>query len=780
MLLRDLPYSNADRLFVIRTLAPDGTAGSVTHREFAPIYLRSDHPDVENAAIVWSQASQLNGSDGTPYLTRRYGVTDQFFKVFRTPMALGRGFESTDEPGQVVIAYAAWRDAFGSDPDIVGKTIRAEGGQLRVVGVTAREFEFPENPGFWYLMRLAPAYDNVRAYRGLVRLRPGRSREQIQSGLTRLSTELGTDSVTHQPPRFVVDSMLTYIVGDLRATVLILFGATGILLAIAAINVANLLLSRATARAREMALRDAVGAGRWRIMRYLLIESLMSTTLGGVLGLGLAAAGIRTLMAIAPPELPRLGTVPLDARVLMFAVGLTLILGILVGLVPALRLARNPLHPLINEAGRGSASAARHWLLSGLVVTEIALAVLLVIGAGLLIRSYLKLAATEPGFVPDGLLTATMNVPGHTSATVRIDSQGRRQLQASYDPMANFFRELEARIKALHGVEAVASTTALPLSDSVSTAGTRFTLPDRVQNNPGDASFAATDRAVSRPFFDTMKVRLLAGRGFDTNDRPYAGGVAIVNEAFARQFFPGEDPIGKRIHFPENRWVPTDTGFQFSHRTVDDLDIIGVVGDVRFGGLAHPAEPSIPLERAVDLAASLACRANGVEDPAALIAPIRTTIAAMDPNVGAQFETYGAIIDRATARERMGTTLLSLFGVTALMLAAVGVYGLMSSSVAQRTGEIAVRSALGATSGGIVRLFLQRGLLLAVAGVVLGVTGAAFLRRAVASELYGIVGLDVKVFAVAPIILLAVAGVACFIPARRAARIDPAELLRIE
>ena len=203
---------------------------------------------------------------------------------------------------------------------------------------------------------------------------------------------------------------------------------------------------------------------------------------------------------------------------------------------------------------------------------------------------------------------------------------------------------------------------------------------------------------------------MLAGRGFDANDRPYAGGVAIVNEAFARQFFPGEDPIGKRIHFPENRWVPTDTGFQFSHRTVDDLDIIGVVGDVRFVGLAHPAEPSIYLssEQWIWRRRSIVVR-TASQDPAALIAPVRTTIAAMDPNVGAQFETYGEIMDRATARERMGTTLLSLFGITALTLAAVGVYGLMSYSVAQRTGEIAVRSALGATSGGILRLFLQRG-----------------------------------------------------------------------
>jgi predicted permease len=679
----------------------------------------------------------------------------------------------------VVISYAAWRDAFGFDPNIVGKTIKAEVGQAIVLGVTAKEFEFPENPGFWYLMRLAPAYDNVRAYRGLVRVRPGRSRERLQAELSRLSQELGPDSVTHQSPRLVADSMLTYIVGSLRGTVLILFGATVVLLAIASINVASLLLSRASVLAREMALRDAMGAGRWRLMRHLLIDSLVSTALGAALGLVLAVVGVRLLMAIAPPELPRLGSVPVDWHVLLFAGGLGLSLGLLVGLVPAVRLLRNPLHPLINDAGRGTTDGpAQPWILSGLVVTEIALAVLLVIGAGLLVRSYRNLTATDPGFRPDRLLTATLNVSGHTAVTYVTDSQGGRQIRA-YDPMATFFREFEGRIKALPGVESVASTTILPLGNVVSTAGTRFALPDRGEGITQEAPFAAMDGAVSPEFFDAMKVRFLAGRGFNADDRPYGGGVAVVNETFARRFFAGENPIGKRIHFPENRWVPGDTGYQFSHRTIDDLEIIGVVGDVRFVGLAQPAEPAIYLssEQWIWRRRSLVVRTVS-PNPATLIAAIRSTLASMDPNVGAEFETYDAIMRRATARERLGMTLLSLFGFTALVLAAVGVYGLMAYSVAQRLGEIAVRAALGATSGSILRLFMLRGIVLSTTGVVLGTVTALALRHVVASELYGMSGPELGAFGLVPGVLLLIAGLACFIPALRATRVDPARLLR--
>jgi putative ABC transport system permease protein len=778
VLLRDLPYPDADRLFVIRALAPDGGLGNVTRREFAPVYLEKDYPYVENAAIVWSQPTQMIGADGTPYLTRRYGVTDQFFKVFRSRMALGRGFEP-DDVGGVVLSYAAWRDAFNSAPDIVGRVIQAESGQMRVFGVTAKEFEFPENPGFWYLMRLAPAYDNVRSYRGLIRVQPGVSREQVQATLNQLSTRLGPDSVTHQPPILIAQSMLDYIVGDLRSTVLILFGATGLLLAIASINVANLLLSRASARAREMALREAVGGTRWRLLRQLLTESVLLTAMGAVLGLGLAVAGTRLLMRLAPPELPRLDTVPIDARVILFGLGLTLAVGILVGLVPALRLLRNPLGALINEAGRGTAGGpARHWMFSSLVVTEIALAVLLVIASGLLVRSYLNLIGTDPGFNPDRLLTVTMNVPGHTSFSRTANPDG---LPASpYGPMAEFFRDLESRIRSLPGVVSAASATTVPLTSVPSTAGTRFSIPGRPGGDTAEAPFAATDRAVSADFFRTMGIRFIAGRGFDSTDRPFGNGVAIVDDTFARRFFPGENPVGQRIHFPDNRWVPTDTGIQHSHRTVDDLQIIGVVADVRYVDLAQPSEPTIYLssEQWIWRRRSIAVRVTG--GPETLVAPIRSTITSMDAKVGAQFETYDSIMNRATARERLGMTLLIVFGAIAVVLAAVGVYGLMSYLVAQRAGEIAVRSAMGATAGNIVRLFLRRGAWLALTGVALGVAGAVVLREIVASQLYGVSSLDARVFTLVPVGLLAVALLACLIPSRRATRVHPADLLRLE
>lgn len=354
VLIRELPYPNGDRIYVMRALAGDGLPGNITRREFAPIYERENHPTVETAAIVWSQDSQLVGSDKRGHPAVRYGVTDRFFDVFATPMALGRGFEPNENPGRIVITYRIWRDVFGSDPDIVGKSVAAEGMNLQVVGVTAPQFEFPEDPGFFYLMRIGTPYDNVRGYRGFMRLRDGRSADDIQRDLTQLASELGLDPVTGQRPVLVAEPFLEYVVGDLKSTVLVLFGATAILLLIACINVTNLLLSRTTTRSREVALREAVGAGRWRIVRQLLTESLVLTIIGGALGLAIATAGIRTFLAIAPTGLPRLGEVPIDTRVLLFSLGATIVTGLLVGLAPAARLARNQLRSLINESGRGT------------------------------------------------------------------------------------------------------------------------------------------------------------------------------------------------------------------------------------------------------------------------------------------------------------------------------------------------------------------------------------------------------------------------------------------
>jgi predicted permease len=386
VLLRPLPYPDANQIYLVRTVGPDGSiSGDIRPPEFKPFYEATHHDTVAAAAIAWSQSVQIIGADGKPHPTTRYGVTDQFFEVFGTGMARGQAFTRGQRPGGVVLAYAIWRDLFASDPKIVGRTVMVEGGPRQVVGVARADFAFPENPGFWYLMRLGDSYDRVRGYRGFARLRAGKTREQFQAELARNAAAIGPDPVTHQPSIVRAQPFLDHVVGDLGFTVRLLFAATGVLLLIACINVTNLMLSRTGVRAREMALREAIGARRWRVMRQLLIESLVFTVPGGILGLAAAAVSVRVLLRMAPEGLPRLDDVRLDGEVMLFALAVTIVTGLAVGLAPAWRLARNPLRTLVNEAGRGAAdTTSSHRAFSTLVVTEIALAVLLTIGAGLL------------------------------------------------------------------------------------------------------------------------------------------------------------------------------------------------------------------------------------------------------------------------------------------------------------------------------------------------------------------------------------------------------------
>jgi len=782
VLIRDLPYRDADRVYITRATAADGLPGNVTRREFAPIYEREDHPIVEAATIVWSQETQIAATGEQAQPTVRYGVTDGFFKVFETPMALGHGFETTDRVASIVISYPVWRDVFGSDPDIIGKSVAAEGMTLPVVGVTSPDFDFPEDPGFFYLMRIGAGFDNVRAYRGFVRLRPDRTLQQYEGELARVGAELGLDPVTNETPNLVAHSMLEYVVGDLRPTVLLLFGATGILLLIACINVTNLLLSRTTVRSREMAMREAVGAGRWRVIRQLLTESLLLTLAGGVLGVALANGASRTLLAVAPAGLPRLDAAPMDTTVLLFAAGATLLTGLLVGLAPAWRLVRNDLRGLMNEGGRGTPGGpAPSRTFSVLVVSELALAVVLVTGAGLLVRSFINLTMTDPGFNPDRVLTVTMNVPGRLDYGRPQMVDGRPVFERSpYSPVGEFFRDLEERVGGMSGVEAVASSTLLPLTGDQEIVSLTFSLPDQ----PGvaaDAAWTAPVPAVSPGFFDTMGMRLLRGRPLAWSDREGAPGVAVVNETFARRFFPDQDPLGQRIRWRLNRYVPTDTGFQFGHLMVEEVEVVGVVSDAKYLSLAQPAEPAIYVssEQFIHRRRALVVRTTS-DDPATMVSALRNQIDLIDPLVGTEFAVYATTVRDSIARERLGAALLVTFGAVALLLAAVGVYGLMSHSVAQRFGEMALRSALGSSSGQVLRLVMGRGLRLALVGIAAGVTGAFLLRQVVASQLFGVTALDPPVFVGVVAVLLGVAVLACYLPARRATRVDPADLLRTE
>lgn len=791
VLLRDLPYPDPGQIYMMRTVAPDGTAtGGITPPETRYFTDNPDDPVVQALAYGWSQETQIVGGDGVTYDTRRYGVTQQFFDVFGTRMELGQGFGDgaltpTEVGGvmmiapPIVISYQVWRDLFASDRDIIGKTIEVEGSPRQVVGVTLESFEFPENPGYWSMMSLGPGYDRTR-YRAYVRLRPGRTADQFQAELDRLPVELGPDPATGRPMTYVAQPFLEYVVGDLRATVTILLGATAILLLIACINVTNLMLSRATAHSREAALREALGAGRWRTLRRLTTESLVLAFAGGALGVMLGAFGVRLLLS-AGPTLPRLDAVPMDRTVLTFALGVTVVTGVLIGLAPAWRLARTELLGLLNESGHGSrAGLGPNRVFGPLVVVEVALAVILVIGAGLLVRTYSNLTTSELGFDPDRALTFFMNVPGRISIDYDVTPGGDVTYTGSlYQPVAQFYSELEERIEALPGVEAVTDAKSVPLAPVQYDRNQIINLPDQ----PGgtEAIAEAITRAVGDDFFEVMGIRVVQGRGLEPTDREGTPGVALVNETFARRFFPGQNPLGQRIHYADNRFKPLNTGFQFGHYTVDDVEVVGVVGDVKYTGLAEPIVPTvfISTEQWIDRRRHLVVRA-ATDDVGALVPAITREIEAMDPSLTARFELYSTIVRASTARERLGTTLLVVFGLVALALASVGIYGLMSYYVAQRRGEIAVRSAMGASAGSVMGLVMRRGVSYAVAGIVLGVAGAAALRRVLESQLFGISALDVPVFVLVPLILLGVATLACFLPSRRATKIHPADLLRAE
>lgn len=759
VLLRDLPYPDPGQIYLMRSVTTEGSStGPLRPREARPLYEVEDHPTVEAAALAWSQEAQIIGGDDRAYLTTRYGVTDQFFEVFLPQMELGRGFERGENPGVAVLAYSTWRDLFGSDPEIIGKVVQLDPGPSPVVGVAPPGFEFPGDAGYWWLMRLGTGFDRIRGYTGFLRLRPDRSGEQIETDITTLVDNIGPDPFEGRTVALVAQPLFDYVVGDLAPTVAILFGATGVLLLIASINVTNLLLSRVTARARELSLREAVGAGRWRLVRQLLTESLMLSLAGGVLGVAVAGAGLRLLPWIAPQDLPRIDGVALDSTVLLFALGTTIVVGLLVGVAPLWRVVRNPIRSLVNEAGRGEAAGGgRNRVFGSLVVAEVGLAVLLVLGAGLLVRSYINLTATDPGFDPDGMLAFAMNVP----------SRG-------YAPLADFFRDLSGQVEGIAGVEAVGTTTSLPLKQIQYDLSPAFHIVGAGPMTPETALTAVT-RSVSPGFFPAMRIPLRAGRNFDSGDRRGSAGVAIVNETFARRFFPDGDAVGQRL-----RYLEPSPANQLSERTADEVEVIGIVPDVRYTRLAEPPPPAIYLssEQLTYRRLTFVVRTT-LDDPGSLVPAIQREIEALDPLVTAQFDLYPPIIRASTARERMGVTLLVSFGLMAMVLAAVGIYGLMSHSVTGRTGEMAVRSALGASSGELVRLVLRRGLALALAGILLGGVAAVALRRLVASQLYGVSSLDSVVFILVPLLLMAVAAIATLIPANRVRHVDPAEMLRI-
>lgn len=784
VLLKPLDYKDSGdiyRLYTVDTLgAPRGSTGPPHVDPIA-----EDAQSIQAVFYGYAFEQSVVNDEGTAFAVNEYRASDEFFEVFTEPLTLGRAFQPGESYQNTVLSYQTWRDVFHSDPDIIGKTIRVGSGPLTVIGVAAEGFEFPVGTNMWTKIFTAPPDGPplpLYNMQGYLRAKPGVSAEQVQAELNVFAARLGPWP-DGRPLEFVARPLLEDVVGDLRPTLWIVSGATAVLLLIACINVANLLLARGVVRGSEFALREALGAVRWRVFRQLMTESLVLCVLGGVLGLGLALGAIQVVRAIGPADLPRFDSLSVDGNVFLFAAACVLLVAFVVGLAPALRVSRGNLSALINTGGRSAAVApGRNRVFGALVIGEIALAVVLVVGAGLLVRSYSQLASTDPGFDPQRMLTLVLNVPGRLDIRNPKPDPVRRVI--TYEgtgmlPVARFYQELTRRIEALPGVASAGATSAAPLNQGL--------FPVTLSPFPVVGSSAAVDeqlaygQEVAPEYFTTLGVRPLAGRLLEPSDRRDAAGVAVVNEAYARAYIGGTNAaIGRRIALPGgNSWRPGGIAFQLGERVVDEVEIVGVIPDIKQRSLEDAVQPAVyvPQEQWIMRKMAIVVR-SATDEPAALIPSIRRELAALDSSIPAVFAVYSDVVAASLARHRLGTVVLVVFGLVSLTLAAVGTYGLIAFSVNQRFNEIAVRSAFGAERGNLLKMFVTHALQLAGIGVVFGIGGAIALRQVVASELYQTSALDPWVLAFVPLTMLAVTSLASYLPARRASRIDVCTALR--
>jgi putative ABC transport system permease protein len=764
-LLRPLPYPQAHELVDVRTRLVDGrvTTGLVSAAELE--LLKKMPALVERAAGYFTpfEASMMR-TDGTPVSVMLSGTTEGFFDLLGLPMTAGRAFTheelvpaGRDAPFVLVISHAAWVRLFGSDPAIVGKAIRfAElPVSITIVGVASPLADLPHNVDFWFNGRTSPT-DVPHVISVVARLKPGASIEQLFADGNAAMRQLGTTVPSAEGREWIMKPLVTSLVGDLGPVLLIALGATGLLLALACVNVTNLLLARGVGRTREMALRSALGAGQGRIVRQLLTESMVLAAGGAVLGFALAALAVRLLLALGGSTLPRLESVPIDTTVLLFGLAVLTISGLIMGIMPAWRLSRADVRTLLNESTRSSSSGvATSRVMSSLIVAEIALAIALVAGAGWLVQSFSRLRAIDPGFVADGRLVVDV-----------------RTTKTFTEPTSAFAysAELFSRIREAVPDAKVGAGASFPLrGDPVNALNVELqgelVDPNKIRG--------AQVRFATPGYFEALGIKLVSGRTFTNDDRQTSERVAIVNRAFVRQYFPDRDPL---------------TGaFFYGYPQVDRKNvtrIVGVVDDVRFRSLAQPDESTYYLPAAQQggfalLRASVIVAPSGGNASAA-IEPLRTALNRFDPQLIVKFTPATDIIRRTTQRQELGMTLMLVFGAMALALAAIGIYGVIAYSVEQRRTELATRIALGAPSGQVFRMLLSTGQQLALVGVALGLAAAYAGGRVVASYLYAMRAADPLVLISAGAVVAAVTMAATMIPAVRASRVDPVRALRSE
>lgn len=760
--LRPLPYSEPDQLFTLWE-SQDGTdRESLAPAEFA--YWRARSKSLEKMAAYTYWLPSLTGVE-RPEALLAARVSAELFHLLDVEPFLGRVFSSEeDDPGGervAVLGHGVWQRAFGSDRKVVGRQVRLGGEKYTIIGVMPSGFQFPlqeelpgQRVGLWVPLRLDSEELNNRAdhYLDVVaRLASGISPERADAEMRELSQRFEgehPDPQSHHP--MVLVPLQERLVGHLRPAFQILLGAVACVLLVACANVVNLLLVRVVGREKEIAIRAAVGATRLRLARSFVIESLLLATLGGVSGLLLAHWGLSLFVALNPASIPRIREISVDIRVLAFTLAISVLAGLVSGLTVVLTGGKPNLQESLKEGGfttwgRGIAGKG---IRSLLVVAEVALAVLLTVGAALLIQSYIRLQAVDPGFTTDNVLTCWI-----------FHSDAKYQ-----DPhrVVAFYRELLPRLESLPGVRSAGAVNSLPLTDSNLISGIEL---EGAQGRDGSNRSVAAFRVVSPDYFETLRIPLVRGRYFSAGDDSRNPEVVIINQAMARRLWPGQDPLGKRLKLDAANpaW----------------RQIVGVVGSVHFAGPSREpgAEVYVPQAQNPLQQVSLVVRTAG--DPKDLIRAVRSEVLAIDRDQPIfDVRTMKELMAGSLAEPRFRTALVTLFSVLAFFLAILGIYGVLSYSVGQRTHEIGVRVALGAGAPEVLRMILGQGMRLTLVGVLLGLAGAFALTRVLSSLLFGVAAGDLATFAGVSLSVIAAAVVACFIPARRATRVDPLLALR--
>ncbi|HEV3469201.1 MAG TPA: ABC transporter permease [Pyrinomonadaceae bacterium] len=759
-LMRPLPFADAERLVV--AAAENKRGGAADVRGVAPadfVDWRAESRSFDGLAAYTGGGLTLDAGE-VPEAISGVRVSEDFFRVLGTGAALGRTF-TAEEFGAgagraVVLSHRLWQRRFGGDTKVVGTQLPLAGGaSATVVGVMPEDFRYPSFAEAWSPLprESGELRQRTSRYFSVVgRVREGLTQAQAQEELNAVAARLAQaypQSNADWGVRLI--PLRETLVGRARPALLILLGAVGFVLLIACANVANLLLARSTARAREVAIRAALGATRWRVVRQLLVESVLMAAAGGALGVFLALWGVDALLALVPEDLrfARLDEARVDGAVLAFTAGVSLLTGVVVGLLPGLKVSKPDLNEALKESGRGATSEGHlKRTRAALVVAEVAVTLVLLVGAGLLVRSFARLQQVELGFDPRNLLTLTVNPP--------------TQLYGQTERRADYYRQMQERLAALPGVRSVAAGSSLPLDWVLNFSYAVEGRPPR----PGDDP--QTDyNSVSPNYFAVMGIPLVRGRVFDERDAAGAPPVAVINQAMARRVFPDEDPVGRRLTI------------QYLEERVT-VEIVGVVADAKqlVGEETNITVYDCALQRPW-LSSAFLVRTEG--DPAALAPAVQKAVREVDRSrAAANVKTMEQLLAESVAQPRFYTQLLTLFAGVALLLAAVGVYGVMSYAVTQRTHEIGVRVALGAEGRDVIRMIVGQGMLLAVGGLAAGLVASLALTRVMSKLLYGVSATDPATFAGVTLLLALTALLACLVPARRATRVDPMEALRYE